>query len=56
MKENKLYKIVYETYINEKRTTIIAARNEFQAIKKFHKMIKFFVASILYFDEYELGD
>lgn len=53
-KKKKLYKIVYEKLATY--TTIISAKNEHQAIKKFHKMTKYgFTPTILSFEEYKVG-
>lgn len=47
----KLYKVVYEKI--ETYSTIIEAKNEFQAIRKFHRMMKFGITpSIISIEEY----
>lgn len=50
--KKRMYKIVY-TRLNT-YTTIIEARNEFQAIKKFHRMTRDsgITPSIISFEEY----
>ena len=53
-KKKKLYKITYEllsTY-----TTIIEAKDEFQAIKKFKKETRYGIRpTIISFEEYKIG-
>jgi len=55
LKRKKMYKIVYRqlnTY-----TTIIEARDEFQALKKFHRMTQYGITpSIISFEEYKLEE
>ena len=65
-KKPKLYKIVYKIYDegimyasqSSNYTTIFKAKNEFQAIDKFHEMVKnkSGVPSIISIQEYSLGD
>lgn len=55
LKRKKMYKIVYQqlnTY-----TTIIEARDEFQALKKFRRMTQYGITpSIISFEEYKLEE
>ena len=52
--KKKLYKIVYEKIC--KYTMIIEARNEYQALRKFYRKMKYGVEpSIISFEEYKLG-
>jgi hypothetical protein len=53
-KKKKLYKIVYEQLVTY--TTIISAKDEHQALNKFHKMTQYgIVPSIISFEEYKIG-
>lgn len=52
--KKKLYEIVWSSLV--KRTTIIAARNETQALKKFYKKYDCHVPTIISFREYKLKD
>lgn len=53
-KKKKLYKIVYKLLATY--TTIISAKDEHQAIEKFHKMTKHGIdPTILSFEEYKVG-
>jgi hypothetical protein len=53
-KKKKLYKIVYELYI--RYTTIIEARDEYQALKKFKKEVRNsgIRPTIISFEEYQM--
>ena len=53
-RKKKLYKIVYELYA--RYTTIIEAKDEYQAIKKFKKEVKnaSIRPTIISFEEYKL--
>ena len=53
--KKKLYKIVYDDFL--RKTTIITARNEHQALKKFKKETQCFgkVPSIICFEECKLN-
>lgn len=52
-RKKKLYKIVYELYA--RYTTIIEAKDEYQAIKKFKKEVKTSIRpTIISFEEYKL--
>ena len=53
--KKKLYKIVYKRLSSY--TMIIEARNEYQALKKFYRKMKYGVEpSIISFEEYKLGE
>jgi hypothetical protein len=53
-KKKKLYKIVYEQLTTY--TAIISAKDEHQALNKFHKMTRYgIVPSIISFEEYKIG-
>lgn len=53
-RRKKLYKFVYEKF--QRHTTIIEAKDEYQALKKFKKEVKCFDAhiTIISFEEYKL--
>lgn len=53
-RQKKLYKIVYELFA--RYTTIIEAKDEYQALKKFKKEVKYYGAraTIISFEEYKL--
>lgn len=54
-RKKKLYKIVYELFA--RYTTIIEAKDEYQAIKKFKKEVrnKGVTPTIISFEEYKVG-
>ena len=51
-KKKKLYKITYKMLCTY--TTIIAAKDEFQALRKFYRMTINCNASIISFEEYNM--
>lgn len=55
-RKKKLYKITYR--VLNTRDTIISAKDEHQAIKKFHRMVRNtyeYPATIISFEEYTVG-
>lgn len=52
-KKKKLYKIVYRMLVEH--STIIEAKDEFQAIKKFNKKMVGLIHEIVSFEEYKIG-
>ena len=54
-RKKKMYKIVYE--LLNRYTTIIEAKDEFQALRKFHKQTKYGIPpTIISFEEYKIAE
>ena len=54
MNKKKIYEIVWDGTFVEHNVSLIVAKNEEQALKRFYKKYNHFVPSIISFKEYEL--
>lgn len=53
-KKKKIYEIVWDGSFVKHNVSLIVAKNEEQAIKRFYKEYNCFIPSIISFKEYEL--